>query len=502
MSGINIIEALKVQPLSEEEKERRHILKRLSGPIASCKESTRNGRHYNKELWQKALNDEIFKEKIKTKSLFLELGHPRDRSETDMTCVCACIPEMPKIIGDDLYAVVDVLDTANGRLLNTLIDYGFVPGISSRGEGDMIGNEVDPETFFLETFDVVQVPALTKARLSMVESLNKNNSLKLALNEALEKSTVDERKIMESALNHLDISLEPTDQKVENIDVEPKSFAADNDGAQVIKELQESLKKNREYEGTIKTLQENLSVCYTKEKELEEQLSKFKGKLQTIQETANRANALNVRIKTLSEQLQKQQEQNQILKDRNSKLQEGLLRTRNSGKELNNTLTEQYDKVNRLTEQINNLNNLVEKTRLDCDKREQSLREQIEDMKKDSSIKTSEYRTKLSSANKLVEKYQRIARLAVDKYIGSMATKLGVNPSEIKNRLKENYSFEDIDKVCEDLKNYRLRVSNLPFELQESMRQGKVKVTQEKKDPIIPESGLDDNVDEWLKSLV
>jgi hypothetical protein len=34
------------------------------------------------------------------------------------------------------------------------------------------------------------------------------------------------------------------------------------------------------------------------------------------------------------------------------------------------------------------------------------------------------------------------------------------------------------------------------------MRQGKVKVTQEKKDPIIPESGLDDNVDEWLKSLV
>jgi chromosome segregation ATPase len=220
----------------------------------------------------------------------------------------------------------------------------------------------------------------------------------------------------------------------------------------VIKELQESLKKNREYEGTIKTLQENLSVCYTKEKELEEQLSKFKGKLQTIQETANRANALNVRIKTLSEQLQKQQEQNQILKDRNSKLQEGLLRTRNSGKEMNNTLTEQYDKVNRLTEQINSLNNLVEKTRLDCDKREQSLMEQIEDMKKDSSIKTSEYRTKLSSANKLVEKYQRIARLAVDKYIGSMATKLGVNPSEIKNRLKENYSFEDIDKVCEDLK--------------------------------------------------
>lgn len=59
---------------------------------------------------------------------------------------------MPKIIDGDLYAYVDILDTANGRLLKTLCDYGFVPGISSRGSGDVLDNdEVDPDTFFLET---------------------------------------------------------------------------------------------------------------------------------------------------------------------------------------------------------------------------------------------------------------------------------------------------------------------------------------------------------------
>jgi hypothetical protein len=50
MNNNQILEALKIQPLSEEEKTARHILGRLYGPIATCKESTRNGRLYNKPL--------------------------------------------------------------------------------------------------------------------------------------------------------------------------------------------------------------------------------------------------------------------------------------------------------------------------------------------------------------------------------------------------------------------------------------------------------------------
>ena len=204
-----ILETLKMQPLSEEEKAARHILGRLYGPIATCTENTRNGRRYNKDLWEKALKDDIFQEKIANKSLFLELGHPADREETDMTCVCACIPEMPKIVDGDLYAYVDILDTDNGRLLKTLCDYGFVPGISSRGSGDIMENdEVDPETFFLETWDIVQLPAVKKARLQVCESLNTEElQLKKALTESFNKADKDGKQAMKAALENLKLDV-------------------------------------------------------------------------------------------------------------------------------------------------------------------------------------------------------------------------------------------------------------------------------------------------------
>ena len=205
-----ILEALKMQPLSEEEMSTRHILGRLYGPIATCIESTRNGRFYNKPLWEKALEDEIFLEKVATKALFLELGHPADREETDMKQACACIPEVPKIVGDDLYAYVDILDTPNGRLLKTLVDYGFVPGISSRGSGDVMdNNQVDPETFFLETWDIVQLPAVKKARLNVCESLDSESlKLKKALTESLNAAKEEDKDTMKKALENLNIDIE------------------------------------------------------------------------------------------------------------------------------------------------------------------------------------------------------------------------------------------------------------------------------------------------------
>ena len=205
-----ILEALQVQPLSEEEMTARHILGRMYGPIASCVESTRNTRLYNRELWERALQDEIFLEKVATKALFLELGHPADREETDMKQACACIPEVPKIVGDDLCAYVDILDTPNGRLLKTLVDYGFVPGISSRGSGDVMdNNQVDPETFFLETWDIVQLPAVKKARLNICESLDSEGvKLKKALAESYKAAKEEDKDTMKKALENLNIDIE------------------------------------------------------------------------------------------------------------------------------------------------------------------------------------------------------------------------------------------------------------------------------------------------------
>ena len=223
MDNKQILETLHIVPLSDEEKAKRHILARLYGPIATFGDATRNGRYYNKQLWEKALSDEIFLEKVANKSLFLELEHPTDRDQIDMKLACACIPEVPKIVGNDLYAVIDILDTPNGKLLKTFVDYGFVPGISSRGSGDVNANdEVDPETFFLETWDIVSLPAVKKARLSVCESFDpKKGRLKKALCEALNSSSEEDKKIMKETLDNMDINLESDVELTEASDVFP-----------------------------------------------------------------------------------------------------------------------------------------------------------------------------------------------------------------------------------------------------------------------------------------
>ena len=266
-----VLEALQMQPLSEEEKASRHILGRLYGPIATCKEGTRNGRKYNKELWVKALNDEIFQEKIANKSLFLELGHPADREETDMSCVCACIPEMPKIVNDDLYAYVDILDTPNGRLLKTFCDYGFIPGISSRGSGDIMANdEVDPETFFLETWDIVQLPAGKKARLAKCESLNNKKSLKVALQESYDAANEKDKKVMKETLDNLDIKLDETvedeipvedpEAPIEETLVEAEEAPVEETEEAPAEEVEVSVEEEKPVEDTVEEAPEALTI--------------------------------------------------------------------------------------------------------------------------------------------------------------------------------------------------------------------------------------------------
>ena len=264
MQDQKILNALRMQPLSEEEKTSRHILGRLYGPIATCVESTRNGRLYNRTLWEKALVDEIFLEKVATKALFLELGHPADREETDMKQACACIPEVPKIVGDELYAYVDILDTPNGRLLKTLVDYGFVPGISSRGSGDVMdNNQVDPETFFLETWDIVQLPAVKKARLNVCESLDSDSiKLRKALAESYETAKEEDKDTMKQALENLNIDIsESLDNMVDDVadaDIpwDPDDETADTlveDAEEEVEEVEEVAATEEETEDTEET---------------------------------------------------------------------------------------------------------------------------------------------------------------------------------------------------------------------------------------------------------
>ena len=547
LESFNTRSEMQYQRLTEEEKQKRGILGRLVGIIADFKNATRNGRRYTEELWDKTFDDPIVKEKIENRCILGELGHPSDRQETDIEKVAICLAEMPKK-GDDgkLHGVFDILDTPNGRILKTLCDYGCNIGVSSRGGGDTFedynGNEtVDPDSYEFECFDAVLLPAVKAARPSYVtEAFDAHKkTLKVALMEALEKSSENDQRVMKTTLEELNIeytedNLTNNPERVDNIEVTEETVAAEDDGANMINELHEALQRQQELESQVKSLQEKLSVCYTKESRYSDKLAKANSKV-TAQETEN---------KQLSEQLEKLTTENSLLEERNTELETKLCSLTESSEQAQRQVTELTESLNGYRNRYSDLKNQLKeskssKTTLDeslssktaevtklteaysklkedsekklheaivqnknLESTNKKLVEELQDMKKDSQIMKSQSNAKLEKAQTLVEKYKSIAKTAVEKYINSQAVRIGVSSTDIRNRLTESYSFKDIDKAVEDLQQYKLNVKSLPFSTLSEKRHTKA-VIRESKEPLLTlkdnsSYNFDDDVDEAL----
>jgi len=217
----SIREMLNLQELSEEEKQARGILGRLYGPCASIVDATRNGRRYNDELWEKVFSkdNEIVAEMFANGGIPMELDHPVDREETCSEKIAAMMPEPPKRDKDGhLICYIDIIDTPCGKIAYQLAKYGFKLGISSRGTGDLYqddnGDEVvDPDTYQFTTFDLVLLPAVKDARLSMYESLDtkkfrSNKEFKKALKEDYDNSSKEDQRIMDNTMKDLNIDID------------------------------------------------------------------------------------------------------------------------------------------------------------------------------------------------------------------------------------------------------------------------------------------------------
>lgn len=483
--------------------ESRGILGRLVGPCADFVDATRNGRKYSEDLWENVFNNNIMQEKLKNKVCYGELGHPADREEIDMEKVAVALAEEPKKGKDGkLYAVFDILSTPNGKLLKALCDYGSVLGISSRGTGDLItdydGNEsVDPDTYNCECFDVVIVPAVESARLQYVtESLDSKNNLNRAINEALENSNDEEKKVMKETLDELNIDYKTAPTEVDHIDGIQESKEAENNGSDMSKELLEALKANEDFRKQVAELQEKLSVSYTKEAELVEKISKYQSTVKGLSSKAcmveglmNSKSSLEKSVEEKDKLLKSKEEEISHLKE---DLSEATARYRGAlveSKKSERELTNLKESLN--SEKSKSLSESKEKDKL-CEE----LQQKIDDLQGNIEIKTKEFNAKIANSNKMVEKYKNIAQTAVNRYIESQALRIGVKAKDIKNKLGNSYTFDDVDSVCEDLQRYKINVSKLPFSIGEETRV-RVKKAEE---PIRP-SNLSDTVDESLINL-
>lgn len=466
---------LKFKELSPEEKQARGILGRLYGPIASIVKSTRNGRKYTESLWEKVFDNPLTKEMFAQGGVPGELDHPVDREETCSEKIAIMMPEAPTKDKDGhLIGYFDIIDTPCGRIAYALAKYGFNLGISSRGSGDtyqdLDGEEiVDEDTYSFNAFDLVLLPACKDARLQLAESLD---TKKMKFNEAIQKeldnASEGDKKIMTEALNNLKFTEDnistPETQGEELIDSDEQNVAGDA-GTDLVESLQEALKDNKDLQRQVLELQEKLSVSYTKEIKLMEENTKLKGAVKNLTESVGKAEALNVQLKSVRTELDAQvrvnEQQTKLLESYKTRLSQVGAERRS----LNENVSQRNEEISDLRKTVKSLNENLRTVTRENKLQVESLTSQITELKQDSEIKNKQYSQKLQKSNKLVESYKGMAQRAVDKYIDCKATNLGITATEIKNKLNENYSFDDIDKVCEDLRSYKRNISKLPFNL-------------------------------------
>lgn len=501
-----IRETLQFEELTPEEKEKRGILGRLYGPCASITIPTRNGRKYNEKLWDyQFANNEILKEMFENGGVPMELDHPQDREETQSDKIAAMMPELPKKDKDGhLITYVDIIDTPMGRIAYQLAKYGFKLGISSRGTGDLYtdedGNEsVDPETYDLTTFDLVLVPAVKDARLEMCESLEKENKevFKQALCECLDKASKEDKESLSEAINSLGINISNDDNinngKTSENAVDNKEEAVNDGATEIIKSLQESIKDNARLSEEIKSLQEKLAASNARVNGLNEEVERYKSSTVRLSSLAQKSKDNVSKIATLEEELATKQKQIESLKLRNKTLIESRNTRISTSKELNEKISKKEAEVKTLTENY--------------EAKLKELNESLATEKSESGKKITELSEKLSKSNKLVEGYKNLANEVVERYIESKARMLGVHKNEIKNKLDDRYTIDDIDKICESLQTYSVRMNRLPFNFSGKDNKVKVTVTESKNESLqkaaqSSKGGAgDDDVDDSLMKM-
>ncbi len=196
----------------------------------------------------------------------------------------------------------------------------------------------------------------------------------------------------------------------------------------------------------------------------------------------------------------------------NKDLKESVTKLEESLKEKDATIDEQKSRIARLVksrkESVSESASLTESVNAKTSEvatLTESLNKANEDVKalneklSNSDKEISELNENLNKAATLKEAYKNLANKAVNKYINIKAQTLGLTSADIKRKLGESYTLEDVDQVCEDLKTYQLNVSKLPFSVDR-----KVGVRVNESAPKITKKSNDfddDEVDETLIKL-
>ena len=481
----------------QKSKKYKGVIGTLKGIFADMNHPTRNGRQYTKACWEQALNSDDVKEKLETRTMFGELDHPAERLETlqERAAIITTKLEMNDKDGV-IMGEADILDTPFGRILKTFIDAGVKVGISSRGAGEETTspsgvNQIIPETFYLETFDIVSMPAVKSARLSLVESKNRNiitEAFAREINTAKSDKEVDALLNYAKSINTSNIAkLEEAANNVKNSFGENNILPEEDEGDNI--DVSSDV---------ISQLEEELNVSNTKYKSLEGLCEKMK------KHSVNTVKELN-EVKIVNEQLTKQLEDYIRNNDNNITMLESY---KTSNKILKNKLNESNNKIDSLTKEINKkiseaklMKVKLERTNINESKMSQekmlSLKEEnkslLEQVEKAKSI-IAEKILKLENANKKLKEFQ-ISNNKIKLENKNLTEELEKSKNEGELEAKENE--DSINSLNKQLENAKQQIENLKKELSLKQKENSnlIKESKNIKESYLNRVATDNNID-------
>ena len=200
---------------------------KFSGPFQEMadvtKRKNRNGRRYTSELWKKALADESVQERLGARRMLGELDHPLDEGQIRRTShiITEIKPDYEKGI---IYGTIELLnhDQGDAALIRALVEQDVQVCVSSRGFGDYMddGCTIDPDSFKLQTWDIVLDPSVSIAQLEKVEESvkqkgNISNTLKRLKEDTNKKEELTTTNTQEFIMDEKFLALTEAKGKVE-----------------------------------------------------------------------------------------------------------------------------------------------------------------------------------------------------------------------------------------------------------------------------------------------
>lgn len=130
----------------------------LKGIIQRANTLNQNGRIYPTSILSREIMN--YQKLIEENRALGECDHP-DSSVVELKNASHIVREA-KMQGDDVYGVIEILDTPSGKIIQSLIESGVTLGISSRGVGSTKrqgDTQIVQDDFQLICFDMVSEPS-------------------------------------------------------------------------------------------------------------------------------------------------------------------------------------------------------------------------------------------------------------------------------------------------------------------------------------------------------